>query len=217
MLARLVGAAGGQRMAMASASGRKSDMSLGAAMNCRFVDLEEPGYRILGKTEIPTPIARDDLINSIQLWAMNELREILEEKHDGCKILVDYEEDQVTEPDSYSLTLRYVAPTGEFIVLEFCLDNEEFATTRTIEGFQVEDKPESERPRFVDQQGNLDPRTISMVGTDGTQKGRSFVVRRKESELPEPLRPIILDTMKEISNALSRYYAFGSLFLDDAL
>ena len=209
-------------MALASVAGHRS-MALNATaveppmppMNCRYVDVNEPGYRVLGKTDIPLPISRSDLVNSVQGWAMNELREKLEENHEGFKLLVDFEADQITEAENYSLTLRFLAPTGEYIVIEYCLDNQEIEAQRTIEGFLVESG--NEQPHFKDAQGNVDPRTIAMYGSETTQKGRQFIVRRKESVMADCLRPMVAESLSELGLALNRYYAFGTLFLEDTL
>lgn len=142
------------------------------------------------------------------------MKEQIEARYAGFKFLVDYEEDRITEGDTFSLTVRFVAPTNEFIVLELCLDDEIVRIGRTIEGFAVEDK---ERVPFMDRDGNEDPRSLLIKGTESEKFGRSFMVRRKEGPMPDVLRPMVADFLKETAYALTRYYAFGSLFLDDAM
>jgi len=179
-------------------------------MNCRSVPLDEPGYRYIGRTEIPAGVPRRDLVDSIQQWAANELREEFEVKFLDFKLVVDQEEDRITEPDAFSLTVRFISPNGEHITIELCLDQEVIKSARTIEGFVLEDM----KRNILDAQGNQDPRTLSMVGTEGVVKGRYFLVRRKESQMPDVLRPMVSEFLKELGLALTRYYAFGSLFVD---
>eukprot|EP00667_Euglena_gracilis_P019603 EG_transcript_21028 len=193
-----------ETVSFAAVSGRRS-MELRATLNCRLVPRDEPGYRYLGSTEIPSPVPRHELVDSIQQWAANELKEQLEAKHFGFRMVVDYEDDRVVEGDTFSLTVRFIAPTDEYIVLEYCLDNETVKVARTIEGFKVEDK---ER-QILGRDGTPDVRSISLLGTESEVSGRFFMVRRKEGPMPDVLRPMVSDFLKETAMALTRYYAFG--------
>lgn len=212
-------------MAMAAHTGRKS-MALSAdtdampfkdstnlPMNCRSVDPNEPGWRMLGKIDIPLICPRRALIDDTQQWLANEHKERIEEEFPGFRVSVDDEQDRIVEEDTFSLTARFTGPMGEHIVIEYCLDNAVIKTARTIEGFNVEDK---ERAKFVNQMGQEDPRTLTMMGTSGEARGQTFIIRRDDSiTLPETLRPVLGQSLKELSEAINRYYAFGNMFLDD--
>ena len=219
-----------QPMAMASAMGRRSmalnyggavaygaDMKFkkddDAPMGCRLVDPDEPGWRILGKIDIPPIVARRDIIDSLQQWLANEHREILMEKFPGYEICVDHPEDQITESTGYSLTSRFIGPSGESIVVEYCLDNRVIKTARTIEGFIMEKK---ENEKIMRTDGTEDPRSLSMMGTEGELVGQALYIRRDDSiTLEESLRPFLAKSLQETSAALTRYYAFGNMFIDE--
>ena len=219
-----------QPMAMATAMGRRS-MSLGyggakaygadmtykndkdAPLSCRRVDVNEPGWRILGKIDIPPIVARRDLIDSLQQWLANEHKETLMEKFPGYEVCVDHPEDQITEATGFSLTSRFIGPSGESIVVEYCLDNVVIKTARTIEGFIMEKK---ENEKIMRSDGTEDPRSLSMMGTEGELVGQALYIRRDDSiTLEESLRPFLAKSLQETSAALTRYYAFGNMFIDE--
>eukprot|EP00668_Euglena_longa_P014125 GGOE01018099.1.p1 GENE.GGOE01018099.1~~GGOE01018099.1.p1 ORF type:complete len:319 (+),score=53.16 GGOE01018099.1:43-957(+) len=182
----------------------------GNMMNCRHVPLDEPGYRYIGKTEIPVVIPRAQLMDSIRKWAGIELRDHLKAKFNNTQLVIDHEDDRVEEGDSSSLTFRLIAPSNEYVVLEYCMDSEVVKTMRTLEGFKVEDK---ER-QWYNSDGTPSHLTITMLGTEDVVKGRFFLVRRKEGPMPDVLRPIVAQVLEDTGVMINGFYAFGSVFHD---
>ena len=73
-----------------------------------------------------------------------------------------------------------------------------------------------ENEKIMRPDGTEDPRSLSMMGTEGELVGKALYIRRDDSvTLEESLRPFLAKSLQETSAAMTRYYAFGSMFYDE--
>ena len=175
-------------IAMATVSGESN-----GGWKIGHVSATEPGYRVITQAEIPGVVPRADLMDQVSKWATLTYEDA---KSEGVAITITPQVDA----EGHMLSFLISLPTegGGSVVVQACFDDEEFIVQRGIDGFGKE------------------VAEVDETKPSWTVKGRTFMLRRKEGDLPDEVRPLLLKVLQGLCQSVTNYYAFGSVYATDA-
>ncbi|KAK3238344.1 hypothetical protein CYMTET_51637 [Cymbomonas tetramitiformis] len=185
-----------KRVQVASSSRRSLvTCSLRSPPGC-FVSAIDESYKVIARAEIPALVGREDFLDQIFKWAINEFEINGREKY-GMKMNVDIMENEAGDPTGFTIKLN----NGDEVTAECCLDDEVIKVERAPGGFGVEVGPDGPSSEWA--------KVEEIVG-------KNFLIRRKVGPLADSLRPTLAATLSSVSRAVNKYYAFGSVYSDDS-
>eukprot|EP00240_Pyramimonas_obovata_P012969 CAMPEP_0118933576 /NCGR_PEP_ID=MMETSP1169-20130426/12067_1 /TAXON_ID=36882 /ORGANISM="Pyramimonas obovata, Strain CCMP722" /LENGTH=240 /DNA_ID=CAMNT_0006876359 /DNA_START=68 /DNA_END=790 /DNA_ORIENTATION=+ len=166
------------------------------------VSSDEEGFKVIGKAEIPALVPRGDFLDQLLKWSIMEFEENGRKRY-GTKMIVDICDEYVLEdgtPTAFAIKMKR-PEGGDDLHIEVCMDDQKVEVEKTLEGFGKEKDAEAEENPFA--------RAYEVIG-------KNLIIRRKEGPLEEDLRPMVAKVLSALSKSVNTYYAFGSVYVDDA-
>lgn len=159
-------------------------------------------WKVIAKAEIPALVPRGDFLDQLLKWCIIEFEENGRRRY-GMKMVCDICDDYLNdagEPTAFCIKMKGIEE-GEYLEIFVCMDSEVVVVEKNLEGFGTE--------RAADAEENPFAQVFEITG-------KNLIIRRKVGPLPEPLRETAAAVLQAVSKAVNTYYAFGSVYADDA-